>query len=143
VTAVALDGLLHSGPLMFLAYGALERRFPPSDPDGAPLPPRKRTLQSLKQALVSTVVVDSFFVLLLTCSSFLLEGHPPSSLPAALPRDFPAALRAGAGAALLLCPLDFAVFRFLGPRRRQLGMNLIDLVWTSVVSLGVHRNRFV
>jgi len=157
---IFLDGLVLSGPLMAVSYNRLNAAFEPAaskpttDPRTTdPNPPTDstdstdstaslaNTVAAVKMLLVSSLLLDPLFILELMTSTYVLEGLPLSLLPSHLLSDFLPTLKASLSAGLLIAPLDFCVFRLLPARYRVLGMNVIDLAWTAVVSSGAHRNR--
>jgi len=136
LVGVLTDGLLIAGPFMAFSYDKLETTFPSQHKQGI-----AKSIAALKMMLVSCFIIDTFFVLEMTTVSYILEGLPLAHLLAHLRADFPTTLRAGTAATLALCPADFLVWRYLPPKARQMGMNMIDLVWTAVISYFAHRNR--
>ena len=69
----------------------------------------------------------------------VFEGHPFQErvLPHAQ-RVYLPTLKASAATSGLLMPLQFLSFRFLPVQLRVLSVNVVDLVWTAVVSFVLH-----
>ena len=139
--AVFVDGLL-SGPLMHMGYATMERLVPTTTNNStAPTSSLASNTAAMVHVLLDTVLLDSFFVGTTMFLTGLLEGVPLGRLASQVRADYGATIRASWMTSILLCPLQFACFRYLPLRLRVLAVNCIDVVWDAVLSFYTHRSR--
>lgn len=129
--ATALEGLLFSGPVLHLAYGALERAFP-THGAGA-------SRRALLHVAADQLILDPIFVLSYVFFTGAIEARPfvCDVLPS-LRGEYWHTLKGAWATSLCIAPVQWAAFRFLPVQYRVLYVNLEDIVWASVVSFRRH-----
>jgi len=133
--SIFLDCLVISGPLMHYAYDWLETLIPVHTSNTI-----SPALAALLQVILDDTLVDTAFILVTFITTAIGEGYM-KDLPRQLRKDFIPTVKAGWATSFFLLPIEFVCFRFLPVSLRVLGMNLVDVVWETMVSFAMHRNR--
>lgn len=137
---VCLDGVLVAGPLMHCAYDFLERVLPTEDPGASGM---QSTLAALSHVVINDYILDCGFIAILFITSGLGEGYKISEIFSQMKKDYVPAVKASWGATIVTVPVEFVCFNFLPSHFRVLCMNVIDIVWGTLVSYMAHRHRDV
>mmetsp|Transcript_12277 Transcript_12277/g.26420 ORF Transcript_12277/g.26420 Transcript_12277/m.26420 type:complete len:302 (-) Transcript_12277:409-1314(-) len=141
--AMFADGLLCAGPLLHHIYNFYERIIPTHhDDEGDKYSTSKRRfLAPLAHVLLDNFVVIVVYIFALMVSTGLIEGRY-ASLPHELRHDLLPAVRMSYKASVAgLAPLQWVSFCFLPLKLRVLAVNVLDVVWVTVMSFVTHRNR--
>mmetsp|Transcript_21558 Transcript_21558/g.46891 ORF Transcript_21558/g.46891 Transcript_21558/m.46891 type:complete len:319 (-) Transcript_21558:39-995(-) len=152
--AMFADGLVCTGPLLHFVYKFYEWVLPTSshvksmnimDDDQTDNSSATETKRSFSAALAH-VLFDNFvtvivYVGLLMAFTGLIEGRY-KSIPHELKHDLiPAVIVSWKVSILGFAPLQLMSFHFLPVKLRVLAVNVLDVIWITVMSYVTHRNR--
>jgi hypothetical protein len=129
--AAMVEGLLWSGPLMHLAYSLFEHILPIGNNMGF----------ALIHVLLDSLLLDSVFVTSAFWITGLLEGFSFKQLRQQYQRDIGGTLKASWLTSLFLLPVEVVCFRYLPVTYRVLAVNVLDIVWDTVISFMSHKTR--
>jgi Mpv17 / PMP22 family len=128
------DGCFASGPMMHFAYEFMEHVLPIAASSHS-------TLAAMTHVLADTLLLDSIFVATTFLSTGILEGYAPRQLLRQFRQDYIPAIKVGWLTSFLVMPIEVACFRFFPLSFRVLAVDMIDILWDSVMSFMMHRNR--
>lgn len=129
--AAVVEGMLWSGPLMHVAYSLFEHILPIGNNMGF----------ALIHVLLDSLLLDSIFVTSAFWITGLLEGYSFSQLREQYKRDIGGTLKASWLTSLFLLPVEVVCFRYLPVTYRVLAVNVLDIVWDTVISFMSHKTR--
>ena len=129
--ASVAEGLLWSGPLMHVAYSFFEHILPIGNNMGV----------ALIHVLLDSLLLDSIFVTSAFWITGLLEGYSFAQLRQQYKRDIGRTLKASWWTSLFLLPVEVVCFRYLPVTYRVLAVNVLDIVWDTVISFMSHKTR--
>jgi len=139
--AMFTDGLLCAGPLLHHVYNFYERIIPTQHDEDVATASKRRFLAPLAHVLLDNFVMIVVYISVLMVSTGLFEGRY-ASLPHELRHDLLPAVRVSYKASVMgLAPLQWVSFCFLPLKLRVLAVNVLDVVWVTVMSFVTHRNR--
>mmetsp|Transcript_41364 Transcript_41364/g.86833 ORF Transcript_41364/g.86833 Transcript_41364/m.86833 type:complete len:299 (+) Transcript_41364:261-1157(+) len=154
--AMFVDGFFCTGPLLHYVYELYEWVLPTHD-DGMPdtkieenraddsdqskSASKKRFLAVLAHVLFDNFVMVTVYIAVLMVSTALLEGRR-NVIPKELKYDLIPAVKVSWGASVMgVAPLQLLSFHYLPRKLRVLAVNVLDVVWITVMSFVTHRNR--
>jgi Mpv17 / PMP22 family len=128
------DGCFASGPMMHFAYEFMEHVLPIAASSHS-------TMAAIMHVLADTLLLDSIFVATTFLSTGILEGYAPKQLLGQFRKDYIPTIKVGWMTSFLVMPIEVACFRFFPLSFRVLAVDMIDILWDSVMSFMMHRNR--
>jgi Mpv17 / PMP22 family len=134
--SLAADGMLLSGPLLHFAFELMEHVLPSHEDDSKSW----ISTTTILHVLANDFVVDTIYLFLSFIFVALAEGLG-RDLPNLIRRDFPATIQASWGTCIVFMPVEYLCFSKLPLSLRVLSMNLIDVLWGSIISYVTHRSR--
>jgi len=149
--AMFLDGLMFTGPLLHYVYELYEWILPTHDKvieDGIAQTDKEKSSSARKRLLAVTahVLFDNFvmifaYISLLMITTGVMEGRA-SGIPNELKYDFIPAVKVSMRTSVMgLAPIQLLSFHFLPMKLRVLSVNILDVIWVTVMSYVTHRNR--
>ena len=155
--ALFIDGLIVEGALLHYVYEFYEWLLPTQydtrDDDGSELNSESNTKTTTPTnnsnfyAALAHVLFDNFvmiipYIAILMITTGILEGRHLASVPHKLKHDLLPAVKVSWKASLLgIAPLQLLPFHFLPMKLRVLAVNLLDVIWVTMISFVTHRNR--
>ncbi|KAL9182812.1 hypothetical protein ACHAXT_004091 [Thalassiosira profunda] len=144
LVAMFVDGLICTGPLLHYIYEMYERILPTQtyvgqmeDESAA----RRRLLATLAHVLFDNFIMVFFYVGVLMVSTAMMEGRT-SAIPQELRHDLLPAVKVSWKVSIGgYIPLQLLSFHYLPRKLRVLAVNVLDVVWVTVMSYMTHRNR--
>lgn len=131
--AFLLDGIILSGPLLHYAFDLMESMFPTEGEDGS-------IMSSIIHVFLTDYFIDTIYIFLSFILVAMVEGEV-HDLKKILKKNLWSTVKASWCTSIALVPIEFVCFRYLAVGYRVLGMNMIDIIWQSVVSFFAHRGR--
>ncbi|KAL9189188.1 hypothetical protein ACHAXT_011678 [Thalassiosira profunda] len=130
-----IECLLISTPLMHFGYDLFESLLPVVAGAGI----LRRSFAALTHVLADSLFLDAIFVCTGIIATGLFEGHSLRRhvLPNLRSVYFPT-LKASVATSGALMPIEFLSFLVLPVQLRVLSVNVVDLIWTGVVSFVSH-----
>jgi len=149
--AMFFDGLMFTGPLLHYVYELYEWILPTHDKEEGGTTSqsdKEKSSSSRKRLLAVTahVLFDNFvmifgYISLLMITTGVMEGRA-SGIPNELRYDFIPAVKVSMRTSVMgLAPIQLLSFHFLPMKLRVLAVNVLDVVWVTVMSYVTHRNR--
>ena len=149
--AMFTDGLIFTGPLLHYVYELYEWIIPTHDKDNDKTisqsdkekssSARKRLLAVSIHVLFDNFVMIFGYISLLMITTGVMEGRA-SGIPNELRYDFIPAVKVSMRTSLMgLAPIQLLSFHFLPMKLRVLAVNILDVIWVTVMSYVTHRNR--
>lgn len=134
--SLAADGMFLSGPLLHFAFEFMEHVLPSQNGDS------KSWISSttILHVLANDFLVDTIYLFMSFIFVALAEGLG-RDLPNLLRKDFPATIQASWATCVVFMPVEYLCFSQLPLNLRVLSMNLIDVLWGSIISYVTHRSR--
>lgn len=149
--AMFIDGIACTGPLLHYVYETYEWILPTHDKvavtgqasvtENSPLSARRRLFATTIHVLFDNFVMVLIYILILMTTTGVLEGRS-SNIIHELRNDFFPAVKSSYKVSLCgYVPVQLVGFHFLPMKFRVLVVNLLDIVWVTVLSYVTHRNR--
>ena len=134
--SLAADGMFLSGPLLHFAFEFMEHVLPSQETNSKSW----ISTATILHVLANDFLVDTIYLFLSFIFVALAEGLA-KDLPNLIRKDFPTTLQASWGTSAVFMPVEYLCFSRLPLSLRVLSMNLIDVVWGSIISYVTHRSR--
>ena len=149
--AMFTDGLIFTGPLLHYVYEFYEWALPTHDKEeeSSSIQSDKEKSSSARKRLLAVtihVLFDNFvmifgYISLLMITTGVMEGRA-SGIPNELRYDFIPAVKVSMRTSIMgLAPIQLLSFHFLPMKLRVLAVNVLDVIWVTVMSYVTHRNR--
>ena len=134
--SLAADGMFLSGPLLHFAFEFMEHVLPSQESNSKSW----ISTATILHVLANDFLVDTIYLFLSFIFVALAEGLA-KDLPNLVRKDFPATLQASWGTSVVFMPVEYLCFSRLPLSLRVLSMNLIDVLWGSIISYVTHKSR--
>lgn len=141
------DSAFVCGPLLHYGYGWLESAIPiavnPCSAGSSSWCAWSASHAAAAHVLIDDFIFDAMFIAIMFISTGIGEGYYMKQIASEFRKDYVPAVKTMWKAGLVLMPLEFCMFRFLPLSLRVLGMNMIEILWDSMVSFVIHKHRKV
>mmetsp|Transcript_29175 Transcript_29175/g.53812 ORF Transcript_29175/g.53812 Transcript_29175/m.53812 type:complete len:203 (-) Transcript_29175:180-788(-) len=148
--AMFVDGFACTGPLLHYVYEFYEWVIPTHDGDTTNTEdnrtdnhsaPKRRFSAALAHTLFDNFVMVIVYITVLMVTTALLEGRH-ALIPHELMHDLIPAVKVSWKVSIMgFAPLQLLSFHFLPIKLRVLAVNVLDVVWVTVMSYVTHLNR--
>jgi len=147
------DSAFVCGPMMHFGYEWLESAIPVATATvEAAVDPCARAGASAwcawtashaaaAHVLIDDFIFDAIFIAIMFISTGIGEGYYMNQIVPQFRRDYVPTVKTMWKTSFVLMPLEFCLFRFLPLSLRVLGMNLVEIIWDTIASYMIHRNR--
>ncbi|KAL7527864.1 hypothetical protein ACHAXR_002171 [Thalassiosira sp. AJA248-18] len=157
--ALFIDGMVITGPLLHYVYEFYERVLPTHDNSNnstndnhhqssaassaeANRQNNRFLIPALIHVLFDNFIMVSVYIAVLMVTTGLLEGRHYAFIPHELKHNLvPAILVSWRVSIMGFVPMQLLAFHYLPMKLRVLAVNVLDVIWVTVMSYVTHRNR--
>jgi len=137
------DSALLCGPLLHYGYGWLDDAIPIAGnfTDSSSWCAWSASHAAAAHVLVDDFIFDAIFIAIMFITTGIGEGLHMNQIVPEFKEGYIPAVKTMWKASFLFMPLEFCLFRFLPLSLRVLGMNMVEILWDSIVSYTIHKQR--
>mmetsp|Transcript_25344 Transcript_25344/g.54513 ORF Transcript_25344/g.54513 Transcript_25344/m.54513 type:complete len:222 (+) Transcript_25344:90-755(+) len=137
------DSALICGPLLHYGYGWLESVIPIASrcSDASSWCAWSASHAAAAHVLVDDFFFDAIFIAIMFITTGIGEGLYMNQIVPEFKKCYVPAVKTMWKTSFILMPLEFCLFRFLPLSLRVLGMNMVEIIWDSIVSYTIHKQR--